>query len=183
MAPAMRRPLVINQEALESIRKRYGQIGSKGPLTRYRVKMATLPRGAKPIPNPIGTAPGVMVQSRQTTVFSLPGVPSEMKSIFTQSIIPFLKRESSRPPSEVQVRIVGIIESALAPVLANAQRRYPGLYFKSHPRGRETGKTPFIVLHVYNTDPKSERHIAEAVRYVLKRVTKATKRSVSSEIT
>ncbi|HZY93384.1 MAG TPA: molybdopterin-binding protein [Candidatus Bathyarchaeia archaeon] len=175
IAFALRKPLIINREALDSIRKRYERIGSKVALTRFRIKMATLPDGAKPIPNPIGTAPGVMVQSGQTTIFSLPGVPSEMKSIFTQSIIPFLRGASGRPPSEVQFRIVGIIESALAPILDHAQRKYPGLYFKSHPHGRETGKTPQIVLHVYNTNPESERHIAEAVRYLAKQVAEAAK--------
>ena len=175
LALALRKPLVINREALDYVRKRYERIGNKVALTRFRTKMATLPKEAKPIRNPIGTAPGVMVQSGQTTIFSLPGVPSEMKSIFTQSIIPLFKARSGRPPSEVHLGISGIIESALAPILAHAQRRYPGLYFKSHPRGRETGKTPLIVLHIYNTNPESERNIPEAVRYVVKHMARTAK--------
>jgi nicotinamide-nucleotide amidase len=123
-----------------------------------------------PLPNPIGTAPGVVIRESGTTMFSLPGVPSEMKAIFRDSIMPFLESLSSSRPSELQFKIAGIIESALAPILDKARRMYPGLYFKSHPRGKETGVRPLILLHIYSTEPGSANKVAEAAEYIVRRV-------------
>ena len=105
-----------------------------------------------------------------TTMFSLPGVPSEMKSIFRTSIVPYLKSFSVKGPRELQFRIAGIIESALAPILDEARRAFPGLYFKSHPRGRETGPRPLILLQIYNTVPDSEDDIIIAAEHIIRQV-------------
>ncbi len=167
---ALRRPLQLNNEAFELVKERYRKLEIKPKLTVYRKKMATLPRDAKPLANPIGTAPGVMMELGVTTIFSLPGVPSEMKAIFKGSVLPFLQRLHSRPPVEVQMNIVGIIESALAPILNKARRAFPGLYFKSHPRGRETGARPLVLLHVYNVDEGSEAKVRQALDYVVEKL-------------
>src|SRR5207245_4403795 len=70
------------------------------------------------------------------------------------SIIPYLESFNTTRPKEVEIKITGIIESALAPILDQARKIYPKLYFKSHPRGRETGIRPLIQLHMYK-DRKS----------------------------
>lgn len=170
IALALRRPLKLNVEALKLVKERYRKLETRSMLTFYRKKMATIPRGASALPNPIGTAPGVMTQVAGTTMFSLPGVPSEMKAIFRRSIIPFLKRSNATPPKEAQLKIVGIIESALAPILDEARRAFPGLYIKSHPRGRETGGRPLILLHIYNVDSRFEKKVVEAADYVTRKL-------------
>ncbi len=129
-----------------------------------------LPSDAKPLANPVGTAPGVMMELGRTMIFSLPGVPSEMKAIFNGSILPIIQRIHSKRPVEVQVRIVGVIESALAPLLEEARRAFPGLYFKSHPRGRETGTRPLILLHIYNVEEGSEERVGQALDYVVEKL-------------
>ncbi len=170
IALALHRPLQLNNEALELVKEHYRKIETKSKLTIYRRKMATLPRDAKPLVNPVGTAPGVVLKSARTTIFSLPGVPSEMKAIFRGSILPFMKKLHSKPPVEVQMRIVGIIESALAPILEKARRAYPDLYFKSHPRGKETGARPLILLHIYNVEEGSESKVRQALGYVAEKL-------------
>jgi molybdenum cofactor synthesis domain-containing protein len=164
---AIKRPLVPNQKALEAIKRRYERMDEPATLTKYRRKMATLPSGSKPLPNPVGTAPGVLTQHGRTTILSLPGVPREMKAIFKGSIIPVLQRVSSEKPQEATIRLVGVIESALAPVLESTQRNFPGLYFKSHPRGRETGVRSLIEVHIYKVEGKSGGAIADAIVYLL----------------
>src|SRR5207253_5477602 len=104
----------------------------------------------------------VKMQQSGTTLFSLPGVPSEMKAIFRASMIPYLESFHTTRPKEVEIRITGIIESALAPVLDQARKIYPRLYFKSHHSGREAGLRPLILLHIYNVEPGAEREIPEA---------------------
>ena len=170
IALAVGRPLQLNDEALRLVKERYRKLEIKPKLTVYRRKMAMLPAGARPLANPVGTAPGVMIGLGRTTMFSLPGVPSEMKAIFKRSILPFLERIHSRPSVEVQVRIAGIIESALAPILEEARRAFPGLYFKSHPRGRETGARPLILLHIYNVEEGSEGRVGQALDYVAEKL-------------
>jgi len=44
----------------------------------------------------------------------------------------------------------------------SVRKIYPRLYFKSHPRGRETGIRPLILLHIYNIEPGAEKEISEA---------------------
>ncbi|MEO0647807.1 MAG: competence/damage-inducible protein A [Cyanobacteria bacterium J06650_10] len=55
-------------------------------------KQAQLPDGADILPNPVGTAPGVLWQPRQgLVVMTFPGVPWEMKSMWTQTAVPYLR--------------------------------------------------------------------------------------------
>ena len=170
IALALRRPIQLNDEALGLVKERYRKLEIKPKLTVYRRKMAMLPRDAKPLANPVGTAPGVMIRLGGTMIFSLPGVPSEMKAIFKRSILPFIQQLHSKRPVEVQARIVGVIESALAPILEEARREFPGLYLKSHPRGRETGTRPMILLHIYNVEEGSEGKVGQALDYVVEKL-------------
>ncbi len=172
IALALNKPLRLNKQSLRLVKDHYRRLESQPKLTKYRTKMATLPQGSTPLPNPVGTAPGVKMQESGITIFSLPGVPSEMKAIFRASIIPYMESFQAIRPREIEVRITGIIESALAPVLDQARKIYPKLYFKSHPRGRETGIRPLILLHIYNIEPGPEEGISEAAAYVMVQLAK-----------
>lgn len=90
-----------------------------------------------------------------------------MKAIFRASIIPYMESFHAMRPIEIEIRITGIIESALAPVLDQARKIYPKLYFKSHPKGRETGIRPLILLHIYTIEPGGGERISGASAYVM----------------
>ncbi len=97
LAKALNRRLVVNRKALSMIKTRYKKMAEKGiiprfEITPYRLKMATLPAYSRALPNPLGTAPAVMVRHNATTIFCLPGVPSELESILADSVIPMIKR-------------------------------------------------------------------------------------------
>ena len=72
---------------------------------------AEIPTRAKAIPNPVGTAPGLKFQSDATTFYVLPGVPTEMKAIMSDHLLPTLG--GGEAVSWVTIRTTGIIESAL----------------------------------------------------------------------
>lgn len=167
---ALHKPLRVNSEALRLIKEHYQKLDSRPTLTKYRMKMARLPQGADAVTNSVGTAPAVRIRFGGTTIFSLPGVPSEMKAIFLDSIVPFLKSFGVEGPTEIQIRITGIIESALAPFLDTVRRAHPGLYFKSHPSGRETGVRPLITLQIYNIRPESSKEVSIAANEVLRQL-------------
>ena len=130
-----------SRAALTLIREHYAGRGLRGiELTAPRKKMAALPAGAAPMVNVVGTAPGVRVVYGPTTIFSLPGVPAEMRSIFRRSVEPEVRGRLGKIHRKyVTVRLEGIFESELAPIIAAEMRRHPGVYIKSHPGGVREG--------------------------------------------
>jgi nicotinamide-nucleotide amidase len=152
VAEALNRKLAVNAEALTMVREKYAAYArEKGTtpveLTQARVKMATLPENAEPILNPVGTAPGVRVNLEQTTLIVLPGVPSEMKALFSEAVVPLLKQASGKSRFyEKSIFVDGVMESSLAPLIDRVMRDNVGVYVKSHPKGREGG--PHIEVHV-----------------------------------
>jgi len=130
-----------NPEALQLIREHYAGRGlGKMELTPSRLKMARLPVGASPVRNRMGTAPGVRLEVGRTTVYCLPGVPLEMRSIFRSEVEPQVKRRLGRMHRKyLTMKIEGVFESALAPAIAKELGRHPGAYIKSHPRGIREG--------------------------------------------
>jgi molybdopterin-biosynthesis enzyme MoeA-like protein len=82
-----------------------------------------------------------------TEIFCLPGVPSEAKAIFQESILAKVRAEASgRVYLEKWLRVSGIMESSLAPIIDRVMAHKPGIYIKSHPRGIEKER-PQIELH------------------------------------
>jgi nicotinamide-nucleotide amidase len=82
------------------------------------MRQAYLPRGASAIPNPVGTAPGVLATSDNgRLIFAVPGVPREMRAMLDETILPFLleRLEGERQIIVSRVlRAFGVGESTLA---------------------------------------------------------------------
>lgn len=82
------------------------------------MRQAYLPRGADAIPNPVGTAPGVLwAPDNSQLIFAVPGVPREMNAMLEESIVPFLleRLEGERQIIVSRVlRAFGVGESTLA---------------------------------------------------------------------
>lgn len=155
IAKALNTPLELNEEALKMVEEKYKTYANergleKIELTPARVKMARLPKGAKPLPNPVGTAPGVTIEHEKVTIVSLPGVPPEMEAIFEESLEPLFKKLRDRATFfETSLGVSGIMESDLAPLVDKVMHDNPYVYIKSHPRGREG--IPHIELHLSTT--------------------------------
>ncbi len=141
IAKALRRRLRLDQEALEMVRNHYMKMGRGDlKLTPSRKKMARLPEGASALSNKVGTAPGVRLESGRTVIFSLPGVPREMRSIFRESVREEITGRLGKLYSRtVTLNLEGIFESTLAPILKETMKKYPNVYIKSHPKGVEEG--------------------------------------------
>ncbi len=134
-------PVRKDAKALRLIREHYAKRGMQTvELTPARIKMARLPVGAEPVVNPQGTAPGVKMATGKTTVYCLPGVPLEMRSIFRRSVEPEIRGVLGKMHRKyITLKLEGILESALAPVISAEMRKHPGAYIKSHPRGVREG--------------------------------------------
>ncbi|MBI3460269.1 competence/damage-inducible protein A [Candidatus Acetothermia bacterium] len=146
VAEALDRRLALNSEARCMVAERIQQLYDaklipEGSMTPSREKMAWLPEGALPLANHQGTAPGVLIKEVDaSTIVSLPGVPAEMKDIFSDALQPFLN--SLFGASFYLEKILMLQwndESALAPLLKEVSERWPQVYVKSRAKSFERG--------------------------------------------
>jgi molybdenum cofactor synthesis domain-containing protein len=155
IAKALNRKLEINKKALKMVKKKYETYArekriEKVELTQSRIKMATIPKRTKPIPNPVGTAPGIRADLDRTILIALPGVPSEMEAIFEETVAPLLKQASGDSAFyEKSIYADNVMESTLAPLIDKVMHDNPSVYVKSHPRGEEN--KPHIEIHFSTT--------------------------------
>jgi len=130
-------PLELDHLALQMVKDRYDEFHAQGILAQgglnpAREKMAWLPAGAQPLHNPVGTAPGVLLEIGECAIVSLPGVPPELKGIFNTSLTPFLEKIFSRGVSVLHTISVRCNdESLMEPVLSRVTKRHPRVYIKS----------------------------------------------------
>jgi len=171
VATAFNCKLEVNQKALAMVKEKYIEYTKKrnlpqGEMTLARVKMATLPEKTEPIQNPVGTAPAVRLDLNGTVLFALPGVPSEMEAIFTQTIEPLLKEAvGDRLFCEKSMFLKDIMESQLAPLIDVVMAANVGVYIKSHPLGAEN--KPHIEIHLTTAgkhEDKPEEMLTKAMR-------------------
>ena len=170
IATALDIELKVNQEALNMVKNKYLTYFLEGvkesiDLTPHRLKMAKFPEGAKPLPNPVGTAPAASITFENSIIFALPGVPSEMKSIFEESIAPAMKEAAKEVTFfEKSIDSIEIMESSIAPFIDEVMKNNPKVYIKSHPKGTE--KIPYIEFHVSSkarTINKAKKNVTKAL--------------------
>jgi len=159
LAKALERRMEVNEEALKMVKEKYLSYAREGrmeaaELTPHRVKMAKLPEGAAPLRNPVGTAPAVSIEHENVTIIALPGVPSEMKSIFDESVASVLKQAAGNVTFfETGIEATKVIESEMAPLIEKVMHSNPHVYIKSHPKGAE--RVPRIEFHLSTTAKNS----------------------------
>ena len=82
--------LVLLPELLKDIERRFRARGFI--MTPNNERQAFVPEGAIPVHNPNGTAPSFVVEDPKGVVFALPGVPFELKWLFDNEVVPYLRR-------------------------------------------------------------------------------------------
>jgi nicotinamide-nucleotide amidase len=116
------RELQFSPEAWEVCQHRFSQLG-RSDVPESNRKQAQIPRGATILPNPHGTASGIFMQEswkgRQVRLFALPGVPSEMRPMFLEHVLPRLSGSTTLRSHAWQIFLVG--ESAIQDSLAKLE--------------------------------------------------------------
>ena len=87
------RELVLDPASVERIERRFRDRGLI--MTPNNERQAYIPRGSETIENPNGTAPAFVVEDPRGVIFALPGVPFEMKWLFENEVLPYLRRRFS----------------------------------------------------------------------------------------
>jgi nicotinamide-nucleotide amidase len=84
------RPLELRPELLAQVENRFRRFARR--MKENNRRQALVPQGAIAIENPVGTAPGFIVEDSRGAIISLPGVPREMEYLMEQDVLPYLKK-------------------------------------------------------------------------------------------
>lgn len=147
VARATDRELAYQEDLWEVIQERFKLYG-RAPTENNR-RQAYIPKGAVKIENPVGTAPCFVVDLGNACVVSLPGVPSEMKFILHQSIIPFLHQKFELKTRIIKATVLhaaSLGESAIDELIGDLEKySNPTVGLLAHPGQvdiRVTAKAP-----------------------------------------
>lgn len=115
LADFFQAPLIEREDVLAEIAEKFARRGRHmSPSNR---KQALIPAGAAVLPNPTGSAPGMIWQPRPGLILmTFPGVPSEMKAMWQQTAVPYLRSQGwgQEIIYSRTLRFWGIAESTLA---------------------------------------------------------------------
>jgi len=117
MAEAFDKSLELHTPSLEHIESMFSR--RQRPMPERNRVQAFLPAGSEPIPNPHGTAPGVDLSvvigaEHQCRLFALPGVPGELKQMWTETVELRIESELGNTQGQLRyhaIKLYGIGES------------------------------------------------------------------------
>jgi nicotinamide-nucleotide amidase len=142
--------LQLDTKLLENIRRFFEKRNLRMP--EKNAIQAHIPAGAGPIENPLGTAPGIFAEFRNKQFFSLPGVPSEMKQMFENSVLSRLRQQGiDRFVVVRKIRCFGEGESAIAEKLGDLMDR------RRNPLINSTVDSGIITLHIISSAMNKKR--------------------------
>jgi nicotinamide-nucleotide amidase len=103
----------LREKEVRELEARFAALGRVMPPAN--AVQARFPAGADVLPNPLGTAPGFVVEVEGASVFCLSGVPREMRVQLEQGVLPRLGgRETPTETTAVRtLRVFGLPEAEL----------------------------------------------------------------------
>ena len=113
LAAVLDRPLRLDPHVLTAIEQRFAH--RRVAMPENNRKQAMVPEGAEVLHNPRGTAPGLLIRHQGCALVCMPGVPSEMKPMLLDQVIPRI-RQAFGIQSQIVSRVLktcGISESTL----------------------------------------------------------------------
>jgi competence/damage-inducible protein CinA-like protein len=90
-------------------------------MPENNLRQCDVPVGAEPIPNSVGTAPGIKAPVGDKIVYAVPGVPYEMQLMMSEHVLPDLLARSGQQGAIVSrsLKTWGTSESGLAEMIAH----------------------------------------------------------------
>jgi molybdenum cofactor synthesis domain-containing protein len=165
LADALGRELVIWEETRAKIERRVQRMHEAGLLespeiTEGNLRMARIPSNPTQVfKNRRGMAPGVVYESNGKRIFVLPGVPMELKGIFTEELEPqFLSDGAAATVREL--RFTFAVEARFFPLMTELEQAFPDVSVGSYPNF----ETKELVIRCLGSDPKRVEEVIEVVR-------------------
>ncbi len=124
-ARAFGRRLLRDAMVLKEIRAFFHSLGRE--MAENNAKQADFPEGAEVLPNPLGTAPGFMLQAEAALLFFAPGVPRELQRMTDEEILPRIQAQLGHRGvvRALLLRTFGLGESTLDHELQDLARSDP----------------------------------------------------------
>src|SRR5436190_4331985 len=90
-------------------------------MPENNLRQCDVPVGAEPIPNSVGTAPGIKAPMGDNVVYAVPGVPYEMQLMISEHVLPDLLARAGQQGAIVSrsLKTWGTSESGLAEMIAH----------------------------------------------------------------
>lgn len=117
LATFLQKELVVDELAMAKLDRFFASRPGR-VRTPNNERQAQIVEGSLALQNPAGLAAGGMIEQDGVTYIVLPGPPSELKAMFSESLLPFLTQSQQQLYSRV-LRFFGIGESQLVTVLAD----------------------------------------------------------------
>lgn len=117
VASLMDRKLYLHEHTKEKIKDYFEKKGVEPTDNNW--KQAMVPEGAFVVDNDNGTAPGLILEGKESRVILLPGPPVELVKMFEKSIYPYLYRLNPSVIWSTTVKICGIAESKVETMIAD----------------------------------------------------------------
>lgn len=111
LASVLGRKLILKSDLLEAIEKRFARRQMSMP--EVNKKQAYIIDGAVVLENSKGTAPGLWVDARSSTIVLLPGPPHEVEPMFEDKVWPRMKTFQERHMYRLVLRTTGLTESQI----------------------------------------------------------------------
>ena len=149
-------PLVFHAELWEGIRAAFERWGREPTDTNRR--QAFMPEGAEAIPNPKGTACGVLFRRGGDAWVCLPGVPAEFEAMLEPALAPVLAGFDLKPLHRKTLRLSGCGESMVEQKLQPFYEKFGSDHFTILAGAGE------VRLHFHHADPVRFRAMEEDIR-------------------
>lgn len=134
-------------EGLTARLAQWGRVPNKGQL-----RQALVPSGATVLPNPVGSAPGFALVWRGAQIIALPGVPSEMRAMVEQSVVPHVTTRLERGTSHTRSPLTRVIFHTWGMPEADVDAKLKGLPAKHVPVALGLLASPVGVLVSLTTE-------------------------------
>jgi nicotinamide-nucleotide amidase len=111
-AEAFGRKLIFHPEILDGIAAKFAK--RKIAMNDLQRPQAMVPEGGVALDNPNGTAPGLIIENEKTVAVLLPGPPGELRPMWKNEALPWLRKRFSASLAtvhEVTLRILGLGET------------------------------------------------------------------------
>jgi molybdenum cofactor synthesis domain-containing protein len=151
----------VEQEEVPDLAARLRARFTRDP--EYAARWAALPAGSRPLENPLGGAPGFVLEN----VYVMPGLPAEMEAMFLE-----LEDElRAERPIDSWRRLYRTSESRIVGVLQEAGERYPSVLVGSYPSFADGSSEVEVVVKSSDAD-----ELGAAIAWIKDALEAATRR-------
>lgn len=179
-AEVLGRTMSLDERTMERIREYFVRV-KKDTITENNWKQAMVPEDAIILDNHNGTAPGIIMEEKNTAVILLPGPPNELTLMFEESVLPYLQKDEKKVLYSRMVKVCGIGESQAETMIQDL------IDSQSNPTiapYAKTGEVHFRVTALASTKEEGRALVKPVVEELKKRFKKAvytTKEEVTLE--